>query len=294
MPGTAGQGTVIMYASQLGVDHSFQTRLVCKILELHIFGLFFQIQVVVVDAIQPFSAISRNHCIENKKHGFVFTNPILFEKFNSIIAVRCPICGPRIVFSHIRQLQEHTRKHHGLRACDICLSNLKLFSHEHKLYTQQQLTVHRRDGDPDDPAHKGHPRCHFCDERYLDKDALFFHLKDQHFWCHICESDGRQDYYANYPELHKHFKEQHYLCVEGECRYTKLSAVFRTKLDLQAHKAKVHTNGLSKAETKLLRQVEVGFQYSREDGGDGMPPVSQRHCHSGLSSGRRYCSTKQK
>lgn len=44
----------------------------------------------------------------------------------------------------------------------------------------------------------------------------------------------------------------------------------------QAHKAKVHTKGLSKAEAKQLRCVDVGFVYTREDGGDGLPPISQR------------------
>ena len=151
------------------------------------------------------------------------------------------------------------------------------------MYTRQQLAKHRRDGDPGDNSHKGHPLCHFCDERFLDKDILFFHLKDNHFWCHICEADGKQDYYANYSELHKHFKEAHYMCEEGQCRYEKLSTVFRTKLDFQAHKAKVHTTGLTKAETKQLRQVEVQFQFSREQNGDGMPPVSRRQ-----ATGRRY------
>ena len=73
------------------------------------------------------------------------------------------------------------------------------------------------------------------------------------------------------------------MCEEGQCRYEKLSTVFRTKLDFQAHKAKVHTTGLTKAETKQLRQVEVQFQFSREQNGDGMPPVSRRQ-----ATGRRY------
>ena len=246
------------------------------------------LQVIVLNKPAPFSIIQQSRCTEDRKHGFLFTTPLLFEKFNSITANSCSVCDHRVVFSQLRQLQEHVRKVHNLYYCDICLEHLKLFPCEHKLYTRHQLTLHRREGDPDDSSHKGHPLCHFCDERFLDKDALFFHLKDTHFWCHICEADGRQDYYANYRELHKHFKEEHFLCEEGQCRFEKLSAVYRSKLDFQAHKAKVHARGLSKAETRQLRQVEIDFQYGREDGGDGMPSVARRYNGGG---GRRYHST---
>lgn len=230
--------------------------------------------------------IPQSRCTEDRKYGFLFTTPSLQGKYHSITAISCSKCDKWVVFSQLRQLQEHVRRVHDLHFCDICLKHLKLFPQEHKLYTRQQLTVHRREGDPDDSSRKGHPLCQFCDERYLDKDTLFFHLKDNHFWCHICEADGKQDYYANYRELHKHFKEAHFVCEEGPCRFEKLSTVFRSKLDFQAHKAKVHTRGLTKAETRQLRQVEVQFQYRWEESGDGMPPVARRQ-----GAGRRYHTT---
>ena len=117
--------------------------------------------------------------------------------------------------------------------CEICVDHLKLFPHEYKLYTREQLARHRREGDPGDPAYKGHPLCQFCEERFLDTETLFFHLKNKHFWCHICEVDGSQDYYASYAELRTHFRQSHYLCSEGPCRYEKFTTVFRTKLDFQ-------------------------------------------------------------
>ena len=107
--------------------------------------------------------------------------------------------------------------------------------------------------------------CKFCDERYLDNDGLHAHLRKVHFWCHFCESDGKQDYYCSYPLLRDHFKEEHFLCEEGACRQEKYTSVFRTKLDLQAHKVTVHAKGVSKAEAKQMRQIEVGFTYARSN-----------------------------
>ena len=58
------------------------------------------------------------------------------------------------------------------------------------------MGLHRRKGDPDDTSHRGHPLCEFCEERYVDKDALYMHLRREHFFCHFCEADGIQQYYA--------------------------------------------------------------------------------------------------
>lgn len=71
----------------------------------------------------------------------------------------------------------------------------KIFPSERKAYTRQELAQHRRQGDKDDTSYKGHPLCRFCDERYMDNDELFKHLRKDHYYCHFCESDGSQDYY---------------------------------------------------------------------------------------------------
>lgn len=155
-------------------------------------------------------------------------------------------------------------KVHGLHYCDICTENLKLLPTEFKTYTRRDLTLHRREGDKDDTSHKGHPLCQFCNDRYLDNDQLHAHLRKNHFWCHFCESDGKQDYFCDYSLLRKHFKSEHFLCEEGPCQDEKFTSVFRSKLDLQAHRATAHTRGLSKAAVKQLKQVDVGFSYSRE------------------------------
>ena len=177
-------------------------------------------------------------------------------------------------------------KIHDLHYCDICVSNLKLFPGEFKAYTRPMLIKHRREGDSDDSSHKGHPMCRFCDDRHLDNDTLHSHLRTEHFWCHICENDGKQDYYKNYPLLRKHFKEEHYLCEEGPCREKKFTSVFRSKIDLQAHRASTHTKGLSKAEVRQMKQLELGFSYGGGRGESGAGPRSRGGAYVNPRNGR--------
>ena len=187
---------------------------------------------IVVEKPKQFSSISIRKPLLNRKYGFVFENATLLSHFNTIRSIRCSKCNSG-QFTSIKQLEDHVRKEHALFFCEICLNNLKLFPDEQKLYTRQELVRHRREGDPDDKSYKGHPSCEFCGDRYFDKDELFFHLKNNHFWCHFCEVEGNQDYYQNYGMLKVHFREAHFLCEEGPCRYEKYTTVFLTKLDLQ-------------------------------------------------------------
>lgn len=201
----------------------------------------------------------------DRKYGLTFQTSELRDQYISVRSHRCTKCpNDSGTFGNFDELGDHARKAHGLYYCDICIDNLKLFPREHKAYTRQDLATHRRDGDPKDSSHKGHPLCQFCDDRFLDNDALLHHLRSVHQWCHVCEGLGKgQDYYADYHSLRQHFRREHFLCEEGPCRHVKVTSVFATKIDLQAHRAAEHSSGLSKAEVKQLRQIEVGFTYNR-------------------------------
>ena len=183
----------------------------------------------------------------------------LYNDFRKIIENRCKLCAHLPPFKSFARLREHINRTHNLHFCDICVDNLKLFPAEFKLYTRQKLTAHRRDGDVDDSSYKGHPYCQFCDERYLDNDALHMHLRKQHFWCHFCESDGKQDFYPDLHYLQLHFKKEHYLCEEGHCQREVLTSAFRNEIDYKAHLASSHSKGLSKAEMKKMRHLPVEF-----------------------------------
>ena len=61
--------------------------------------------------------------------------------------------------------------------------------------------------------------------------------------------------------------------MEGACEQEKFTSVFRSKLDLQVHRARAHSKGMSKAEAKQMRQLDVGFTYGRTEepkGGGGV------------------------
>ena len=71
----------------------------------------------------------------------------------------------------------------------------QLFSSERKHYNRHDLALHRRQGDKDDSSYKGHPLCQFCDERYMDNDELYRHLRKEHFFCHFCDPEGSREFY---------------------------------------------------------------------------------------------------
>lgn len=79
----------------------------------------------------------------------------------------------------------------------------------------------------------GHPLCEFCEERFMDADELYRHLRKEHLYCHLCDADGRNLYYASHSALAHHFRTEHYLCEEGECAGQHLTAVFRSEIDLK-------------------------------------------------------------
>lgn len=81
--------------------------------------------------------------------------------------------------------------------------------------------------------YSGHPLCQFCDVRYLDSDELFRHLRKDHLFCHFCDTDGKHFYYSSYTDLRTHFREEHYLCEEGECKNEVFTSAFRTDIDLK-------------------------------------------------------------
>ena len=117
----------------------------------------------------------------------------------------------------------------------------------------------------------GHPLCEFCDERFIDDEELFKHLRKDHYFCHFCDADGLQYFYSEYPDLRNHFDKDHYLCSEPECEEQKF-VVFRSELDLKGHRLERHSGQLSRAANKEARKVELEFSYNRRDddrGGGG-------------------------
>ena len=60
-----------------------------------------------------------------------------------------------MIFKTFRQLDQHIRREHEMYFCDLCVTNLRVFTHERKFYNRKDLVEHRRKGDPDDTSFKG-------------------------------------------------------------------------------------------------------------------------------------------
>ncbi len=53
----------------------------------------------------------------------------------------------------------------------------------------------------------------------FDDNALWSHLRRQHFSCHVCERlrGTTSEFFHDYEELENHFRAEHFLCEEPEC-----------------------------------------------------------------------------
>ncbi|XP_046660073.1 E3 ubiquitin-protein ligase ZNF598 [Homalodisca vitripennis] len=219
-------------------------------------------KVIFTKTVRPFKELDEligTKCLLDRKFKIVFESTDTQHAYNTLLAHVCSKCPGRHAFQTFAILREHMRKEHELFYCDLCVENLKILTHERRCYTRKELGMHRRQGDPDNRSHRGHPLCEFCDRRYMDNDELYRHLRRDHLYCHFCDTDGLHQYYDSYDELRNHFRQEHYLCEEGECYEEKFTSVFRTDIDLKAHRALVHGRQMTKAAAKQARTLELAF-----------------------------------
>lgn len=213
-------------------------------------------EVFFMENLEKFGAMPVRKFIINRKLKIQFENEAVREKFEKLLEHRCKFCPDRPADKSFKALRDHMRRQHTQFFCDLCVA-LKIFTSERKVYSRQDLASHRRVGDRDDTAYKGHPLCEFCDQRYLDKDELYKHLRKDHFYCHFCDVHGSQDYFSDYDVLRDHFRSQHYLCEEGECADVKFENAFRSQIDFKSHRATFHSKSLSKQQVKQERTINI-------------------------------------
>ncbi|SPN96581.1 related to E3 ubiquitin ligase [Cephalotrichum gorgonifer] len=177
-------------------------------------------------------------------------------------------------------LHRHVKSAHHKRMCDLCTRNKRVFTHEHELFQDKELEKHMRHGDDrpgavDQTGFKGHPLCGFCGERFYDSDKLYDHCRHKHERCFICDRQNSREphYFLNYEALEKHFRMDHFLCIDRECLEKKF-VVFGSEMDLKAHQLAEHGDSLSKDVRRDARIVDLaGFDYRQsyqaERGGGG-------------------------
>lgn len=201
--------------------------------------------------------------------GVKYDNKEIHSDTLLLLRYNCPDPSCDIACYGWPDLHRHVKGQHQKVMCDLCTRNKKVFTHEHALFSQQELRKHEKFGDDtpgavDQSGFKGHPDCGFCRQRFYGDDELFAHCRDKHEKCHVCErrEQGRQlHYYLDYNALEQHYREDHFLCADQECLDRKF-VVFDSEMDLKAHQLEVHPNGLSKDARRDARRIDIStFDY---------------------------------
>ncbi|KAJ5022475.1 hypothetical protein J3E71DRAFT_16886 [Bipolaris maydis] len=230
--------------------------------------------------------------------GIHFENAAVFEDTRLLLQYNCPDSECDVACLGWPDLHRHVKTAHAKMMCDLCTRNKKVFTHEHELFTPQDLKKHQKFGDDnpgaiDQSGFKGHPECGFCRQRFYGDDELYAHCRDKHERCHICDrregGSRKQQYYVNYDSLEMHFRKDHFLCPDRECLDKKF-VVFDSEMDLKAHQLEVHPNGLSKDALRDARRVDMsGFQFRaphEQSAGNGRRDERRREGGRGRGRGR--------
>lgn len=228
--------------------------------------------------------------------GIMYEKQEIFEDTVLLLRYNCPDSSCDVACLGWPDLHRHVKSVHHKMLCDLCIRNKKVFTHEHELFTQQELRRHEKYGDDnpgaiDQSGFKGHPECGFCRQRFYGDDELYAHCRDRHERCHICDkrTGGRNpQYYVDYNALEQHFGKDHFPCLDTECLEKKF-VVFDSEMDLKAHQLESHPNGLSKDARRDAMRVDISsFNYrpqyqetrrggrgERRGGGRGRDPNSE-------------------
>lgn len=201
--------------------------------------------------------------------GIKYEKDVILEDTILLLRYNCPDRDCDVACLGWPHLHRHVKQTHRKLMCDLCTRNKKVFTHEHELFTFNELRKHEKYGDDhpgaiDQSGFRGHPECGFCRQRFYGDDELYQHCREKHERCHICDrrNPGSQvQYYLNYQMLEKHFEEAHFVCLDAECQANKTN-VFESEMDLKAHQLSSHPNGLSKDARRDARLVNISsFDY---------------------------------
>ncbi|KAK5133634.1 hypothetical protein LTR08_007488 [Meristemomyces frigidus] len=194
--------------------------------------------------------------------GIAYEKPEIFEDTVLLLRYNCPDADCDAACLGWPDLHRHVRNVHHKIMCDLCTRTKKVFTHEHELFTQQDLRKHEKFGDDipgaeNQSGFKGHPECGFCRQRFYGEDELYAHCRDRHERCHLCDrrtGGNNPQYYLNYEALEQHFNRDHFPCVDQECQEKKF-VVFDSEMDLKAHQLESHPNGMTRG--REARRVDL-------------------------------------
>ena len=102
-----------------------------------------------------FENIKDNIYPMDRKYKICFETEEIQNSYTQLLTHECPVCEDKVSFKTFQQLDKHLRREHEHYYCDLCVTNLKLFTRDRKCYNRKDLVEHRRKGDPDDSSFKG-------------------------------------------------------------------------------------------------------------------------------------------
>ncbi|KAK6587395.1 hypothetical protein PZA11_000685 [Diplocarpon coronariae] len=226
-------------------------------------------------------------------NGIRYESSEIEDDSRLLLRFNCPDGDCDIACISWPDLHRHARSAHKKKICDLCSKHKKIFTHEHELFTDAELSRHMKKGDDspgaaDQSGFKGHPLCSFCGTRFYSDDELYVHCREAHERCHVCDAvtGGVPQYFLNYDAVYAHMVKDHLVCREPECLEKKFVA-FGSEMDLKAHQLSEHSNSLSKDVRRDARVVDISSfdyraPYVQERRGGG----SQREQREGRGRGR--------
>ncbi|TQS38920.1 hypothetical protein Golomagni_00567 [Golovinomyces magnicellulatus] len=225
--------------------------------------------------------------------GVRFDSAQIREETLWMLGYNCPEKDCKTACLAWTHLHDHTRRAHGKKICDLCSKNRKIFPHEHKLFTDSELTRHMKKGDSipgavNQSGFKGHPLCSFCGNRFFGDDELFKHLREKHEKCFVCDRANPGDppsYYVNYEALRQHLVEDHYMCKMKDCLDQKYIA-FISEFELKTHMLEVHGESLSKDVRRDVRIVNISDFSYRQPYAQEMRQINHERSNRGRGIGR--------
>jgi len=172
-----------------------------------------------------YSTLSRRSFKFNKTYGLFLPKSENFEKkLNNFFWNYCHDCNK--LFKTIPKWILHQKETHNLSTCELCEKNVTYFPDDAPLYTAEELQAHV----------KTHEQCKFCETIHFDRDALFKHLRTDHFWCKFCEETTvDHEFYDKIEDLKRHFEEKHWICKMKPCNRGLLYKAFRTEQAFDEH-----------------------------------------------------------
>ncbi|CZR51243.1 related to E3 ubiquitin ligase [Phialocephala subalpina] len=225
--------------------------------------------------------------------GIRYENNDIQDDTRLLLRYNCPDQDCDVACLSWPLLHKHVQSVHQKKICDLCSRHKKVFTHEHVLYKDAELSKHMKKGDDnpgavDQSGFKGHPLCSFCGLRFYGDDELFVHCREKHERCQLCDNLGGRppQYFLNYDALYAHFKADHFVCSHPSCLEKKFIA-FTSEIDLKAHQLSEHGNDLSKDVRRDARVVDMAnFEYRQPYVQERRGGGSQREQRDGRGRGR--------